>query len=242
MGIITERDSVADGYPAAASPGSASAAASSDVTLHRPSALPSRRCVLYVLCERDAFVAEDLVAWYTERGFHFYIADLRPKDQIEPAEQGDRQDRRRQRTDERLARLDAACAHLRGSDGIDMIVASAHSAGALTAALWCHARRGDGVVDALILSGPAAGRKLRRGLEIACPVLVMSPGNRGRVSRLPIGPRRGGGSVRLGPHVTWLRLGQPGEGAAADDRKQFFDELGRWLGAYMYGRGRDQLL
>ncbi len=31
----------------------------------------------------------------------------------------------------------------------------------------------------------------------------------------------------------------PGEAA---DRRQFFDEMGRWLGAYMYGGVRDQLL
>jgi hypothetical protein len=37
--------------------------------------------------------------------------------------------------------------------------------------------------------------------------------------------------------VTWLAL------AHADaDRELFLTELGRWLGAYMYGRGRDRLL
>jgi hypothetical protein len=45
--------------------------------------------------------------------------------------------------------------------------------------------------------------------------------------------------------VTWLRLedGLGGTGDdAGDDRRNFFDELGRWLGAYMYGKVRDQLL
>jgi hypothetical protein len=30
--------------------------------------------------------------------------------------------------------------------------------------------------------------------------------------------------------------------ATADVRRRFFDEMGRWFGAYMYGRVRDQLL
>ena len=51
-----------------------------------------------------------------------------------------------------------------------------------------------------------------------------------------------GAGLQLGGHVTWLRLPA---GPAVDDtagRRQFFDELGRWLGAYMYGHVRDQLL
>ena len=48
-----------------------------------------------------------------------------------------------------------------------------------------------------------------------------------------------------GPHVTWLWL--PGgldspERAGIADRRLLFDEMGRWLGAYMYGQVRDQLL
>jgi hypothetical protein len=47
--------------------------------------------------------------------------------------------------------------------------------------------------------------------------------------------RPGAAMARLGSHVTWLQLPEPGEQAV-------FDELGRWLGAYMYGSGRDRLL
>jgi len=214
--------------------------------LRRRSALPTRRSVLYLHCDRDTFVPEDLVCWYTERGFHFYVADLRPQDHL------DRPRRPRGQAPGRgecLAGLDAACRHLRDTEGIDMIIVSAHSADALTAALWCDARRDAGLADALILSAPAFGRRLRRGLDIACPVLVLSPAGepetQGRVTaRLR---RRGdAAAVRLGPHVTWLRLegglGGPACGADADDRRRFFDELGRWLGAYMYGQVRDQLL
>lgn len=212
-----------------------------EAMLHRRSALPSRRAVLYLLCQRDCAVTDDLVAWYTERGFHFYIADLRPQDQMD---QPDGQGRGEPRRAERFARLDAAARQLR-DDGIDMIIVSAHSSGAHTAALWCDARREADVADALILSRPTFGRRLRRGLNIACPVLVLSGGPQARGGRLAVGARRrGAGAIRLGPHVTWLRLEPPeGEEAGADaGQRRVFDELGRWLGAYMYGQVRDQLL
>jgi hypothetical protein len=209
------------------------------VILRRRSALPTRRSVLYLHCERDPFVPEDLVAWYTERGFHFYVVDLRPEEALDkPARH-----RARPGQGERLARIDAACRHLRDAEGIDMIVVSAHAAGALTAALWCDARRDTKLADALILSRPAFGRRLRRGLDIACPVLVLSPaeGQRRRAARRG----KSDETVRLGPHVTWLRLEGGLDGQTPDERagrRQFFDEMGRWLGAYMYGSVRDQLL
>jgi hypothetical protein len=209
------------------------------VMLRRRSALPTRRSVLYLHCERDPFVPEDVVTWYTERGFHFYVVDLRPEEALDkPARH-----RARPGQAERLARIDAACRHLREAEGIDMIVISAHAAGALTAALWCDARRDAKLADALILSRPAFGRRLRRGLDISCPVLVLSSGEGRR--RRTVSRSKGAAAVRLGPHVTWLRL-EDGLGGQTPDaragRRQFFDEMGRWLGAYMYGSMRDQLL
>lgn len=71
-----------------------------------------------------------------------------------------------------------------------------------------------------------------------------------RLARRPPGP------VRLGAHVTWLNLDHPapasmeevdepgGAGAlgqGGDPGRQLFSEMGRWLGAYMYGRD-DQLI
>ena len=51
--------------------------------------------------------------------------------------------------------------------------------------------------------------------------------------------------MRLGEHMTWLKLagGLPGQ-ATADGagRRRVFDELGRWLSAYLSGEIRDQLL
>jgi hypothetical protein len=181
---------------------------------------------------------------------------------------------RRLRLGDCFAAMDAACQYMRGADGIDSVIVSAHGSGTLAAALWCDARREQAPADALILASPEFGRRLRHGLDIACPVLVLSrPGDapaqlslpgmvqggiRGVRRQLGLRPSGAGrhsgrylrltgfapGSVRLGQHVTWLSLeeGLAGPAAAEEARRRFFDEMGRWLGAYMYGRMRDQLL
>ena len=254
--------------------------------LRRRTARPSRRAVVYVHCLGDSFVPADLVGWYTDRGFHFYAADLRAVGGAEPG--APERNRPAGELSAYFDCLDAAIAHLRAADAIDTVVVSAHSAGALVAALWCHARRGSQPMDALILASPELGaarrwpargaagrengtagrvppllagaqRRLRRGLEIACPVLVMCPAVPGH------GPGGGGlfplgllgamgvlgtlagrrGTIRLGEHVTWLTLdgGLPGQApASAPHRGHFLDELGRWLSAYLSGAIRDQLL
>src|SRR6185437_4432192 len=127
-------------------------------------------------------------------------------------------------------------------DAIDAKIVSAHGAGAVIAALWCHARRGSQPADALVLASPSwatapswpewarhgaakrpsaarpspllagARRRLRRGLDIACPVLVMCPatgwnapgGAGGLLVPRALTLRRA--TMRLGEHVTWLRL------------------------------------
>lgn len=238
MGLITERGSAADGYEAVTvPPASGEAAETGGAMLRRRSALPSRRSVLHLHGRPDRFVPEDVVSWYTERGFHFYVADLRPD--------GDGGSKRRRRAGG-PGRLDAACRHLREGEGHDMIILTAEGADAATAARWCDAQREAGGPDALILSSPAFGRRLRRGLDIGCPVLVLSPADGPPGGRLRRGHRKDRATIKLGPHVTWLRLdaGLDGHGRPAGDadRRQFFDEMGRWLGAYMYGRVRDQLL
>jgi hypothetical protein len=288
------RDGAGDGYeavdvpaqagepPADDAPQPAASGAGCDVMLRRRSVLASRRAVLYIHGQPDTFVPEDLVAWYTERGFHFYVMDLRPPDGLDKP---DKPGRRRRGSGggagrvgagrvggEALGRLDAAGRHLRDAEGIDMVMVTAHGADALTAALWCAPRHQASQADALVLSSPVFGRNLPVGLDIACPVLVLSSGREpeGEPGRLaPWRRRKPGTAVRLGAHVTWLRIdGAPdSRGAAtvavagvkaditdpgerdqdpgrdsAGDRRRFFDELGRWLGAYMYGSVRDQLL
>ena len=232
MGLITEHDGAAEGYEAVRLPPDPVVTAGWQAEVfRRRSARPSRRAVLYLHCPIDPFVTEDLARWYTDRGFHFYLADLRPRLRLDrPA----RTPRRRRELADCFAGIDTACAHLRDADGIDALIVSAHGTGALAAALWCDARSASCPADALVLSAPTFGRRLRRGLDIQCPVLVLSAAGQAPAPR----------GVWPGPHVTWLRLseGLAGDPAAGQDRSRFFDEVGRWLGAYMYGQVRDQLL
>jgi len=206
----------------------------------RRSARPSRRAVLHVHEIADSLAPADLVRWYNERGFHFYLTDVGLR---QPAQAGRRGSARAQPP--AFSALDAACAHLREKDGIDAIILSADGSTALSAAQWCDARSGSHKVDALILSSPEFGRERVR-LDIRCPVLVISPDGPSRGARRD---RRGAESVRLGQHVTWLRidaLGEPSAAAppvgSAPSSRRLFEEMGRWLGAYMYGQLRDQFL
>jgi len=256
-------------------PGEAGLQASGAAVLRRRSARPGRRAVVYVHCQGDAFVPDDLAGWYTDRGFHFYAADLREigADGRHP----DGGNRAAADLGDCFTCLDAAAAHVRGTDAIDTMIVAAHGAGALVAALWCHARRGSRPADALVLASPGwattpswlgwararrapgpaspllagARRRIRRGLDIACPVLVMcpaagwnAPGGAGGLL-VPGALANGRVTMRLGEHVTWLRLpgGRPGPaGPACPARRREFDELGRWLSAYLSGQIRDQLL
>jgi hypothetical protein len=257
--------------------------------VRRRSARRSRRAVLYVQCLADPSVQPDLAVWYLQRGFHFYLADLRAA-----------RPRSRDATlAEYFGYLDSALRHVRDADGNTTVLVSAHRAGAVIAALWCHARRATGSPEALIMADPDFGpdqhwlhrllgaclagktpygsarpaanttyadpsvagraatggearlpevlpqaqRKLRRGLDIACPVLVMSPS---AVNASVRGPRYlAGPPARLGPHVTSLRLASAPPGLARPDRaarRCVYDELSRWLGAYLAADARDQLL
>ncbi len=282
-----EHNGPAEGYEAVPMlfPGAAGETRGNGVAvLRRRSTRRSKRAVLYLHCLADEFVAADLARWYTDRGFHFYAVDLRAVGGEEPAAA----DGNRAATDltECFACLDAAATHLRAADAIETLVVSAHTAGALISALWCHARRGSRPVDALILASPDLGggwpwlarmaaradstagrpsgllagarRRLRQGLEIPCPVLVMCPAGeahqpgasllaRGGLAALgTLGTLTGRrATIRLGEHVTWLTMdaGLPGqEPSSPAARQRYLDEIGRWLGAYLSGQIRDQLL
>lgn len=229
MGLVAGREGDIDGYePVELRPDPARASRPAAM-FRRRSVQPSRRGVLHLQAARDAPVPPDLASWYTERGFHFYVAALRWPG--------------RRRSGKALAaafaELDTRCEHLRGSDGIDNVIVTAHGEGATAAALWCAAGQPGARADALILYSPSFGRQVRRGLDIPCPVLVVGGAGGPRASR------NGPPGVQLGRHVTWLA---PTDGEArpdaakAEDRSRFFNEMGRWLGAYMYGQVRDQLL
>jgi alpha-beta hydrolase superfamily lysophospholipase len=193
-------------------------------------------------------VPPDLASWYTERGFHFYVAGLRWPGRGHGTGFRRIWPRGGKALAAAFAELDATCEHLRTADGIDNVIVTAHGEGALAAALWCAAERPGGRADALILYAPAFSGPVRRGLDIPCPVLVIGgPGGQQRGRGWPVFRRRPepAATIQLGRHVTWLR---PTDGEArpdareAEDRSRFFDEMGRWLGAYMYGEVRDQLL
>jgi hypothetical protein len=207
----------------------------------RPSAQPSRRAVLHVRAAGDPAASAELADWYTERAFHFYLAGLRlPR--LAPV--GARPAARYLVA--AFADLDAACTHLQQAAGMASVIVTAHGRAATAAALWRDARA-DGAADALILADPAVPAGVSLNLEIDCPVLVLSgPAGPPAAEGPPRGrwPRRqrvqpdpaGPGALQLGGHVTWLRL------PAEPEPRQFFDEVGRWLGAYMYGGVRDRLL
>ena len=277
MGRIADVHGPAEGYEAVALPllmQEPPGTGLDGAVLRRRSARPTRRAVIYLHCMTDSFVPADLATWYTDRGFHFYVADLRRLGEPDrPAAESHAEE-----LGEYLACLDTAVRHVQEADGIETVVLCAHASGAIIAALWCHARRSSQAADALVLASPSlrggswlartvgrrfsvpsrrppplltvARRRVRRGLDISCPVLVLcppddwdAPGAAGGLLALPA--TGGKATIRLGAHVTWLRLdgGQPGQalpGGAA--RRRVFDELARWLSAYLSGEIRDQLL
>ena len=278
MSLVMDVHGAAEGYEAVALPllleEPSGTHGLDGAVLRRRSARPTKRAVIYLHCMNDAFVPPDLASWYTERGFHFYVADLRRLDDPgRPAAASHAEE-----LGEYLACLDTAVRHVREADGIETVVLCAHASGAIIAALWCHARQASQPADALVLASPSlragswltrtvgrwvtvpsrrippllavARRRVRRGLDISCPVLVLcpsqdwdAPGGSGRLLALPV--RGGQATIRLGAHVTWLRLEgvQPGQALPGGTaRKRVFDELARWLSAYLSGQIRDQLL
>src|SRR5580693_8089478 len=139
MGLIMEHAETIEGYEAVplALPDQACLQGSGAAVLRRRSARPGRRAVMYVHCRGDSFAPEDLVGWYTDRGFHFYAADLREVGAEErPGADGNQA---AQELGDCFACLDAAAAHVREVDAIDTMIVSAHGAGSVIAALWCHA-------------------------------------------------------------------------------------------------------
>jgi hypothetical protein len=225
--------------------------------IRRSSAQPTRRAVLHLQAPGDPAVPAVLASWFTERAFHFYAADLRlPPAAVLSARHAGRDLR------PAFADLDAACTRLRRVDGMASLIVTAQGRAAAAVALWSDSRmaRDDWQLaesrraaspsmpgeagqqpraDALILSKPA-WPKGSLHLAIACPVLVIASQGASPAGTRPWPRRpRGAGAppLHLGSHVTWLALADE-----SADRQRFLDELGRWLGAYMYGPVRDQLL
>src|SRR5258708_33391720 len=86
--------------------------------LRRRSARPTKRAVIYLHCMHDAFVPAELAAWYTDRGFHFYVADLRTLGGPgRPAAES-----RAEGLGEFFACLDTAERHVRDTGGVATVV------------------------------------------------------------------------------------------------------------------------
>ena len=236
-------NSAASSPKAAPPPADAGSGPGSTALFRRRSVHASRRGVLHLQSARDTPAPADLASWFTERGFHFYVAALRWPRRPGRLRRGGRA------LTAAFAELDARCEHLRTADGIDNVIVTAHGEGALAAAMWCAAASSGQHPDALILYAPSLGRGrrvARRGLDIPCPVLVIGGSHRRRRRpRLRRGNAPAAPAIHLGSHVTWLRpadvQARP-DASEPEDRRRFFDEMGRWLGAYMYGQVRDQLL
>lgn len=251
MSISTSRDAITE-YEAVL-PGSGAGAVPpvpprpKTALVRLRSAQPSRRAVLHVQAAGDPVVPADLASWFTERACNFYLAGLRL-----PARLG--RLRRHRAAEGIFAELDAVDAYLREAHGMDHVIVSAQGPAAVAAAQWCARRPGSvpgGVslpstprpaADALILYRPAWPPGPALHLDIACPVLVVCSARGGPRRRLrrPAVPRQ------VADHVTWLRLPDEGvpaglaELAGSAGRRAFFAELGRWLGAYMYGPPPDR--
>ncbi|HEY8721258.1 alpha/beta hydrolase [Pengzhenrongella sp.] len=112
---------------------------------------PTRRAVLYVHGFIDYFFQTHLGDAWAAQGYDFYALDLRKYGRSIRAGQTPNYV-----TDLHVYReeLDAAARIIRAQDGHDVLVVLGHSAGGLLTSLWAHARRGTGLIDALVLNSP----------------------------------------------------------------------------------------
>jgi alpha-beta hydrolase superfamily lysophospholipase len=112
---------------------------------------PGERAVLYIHGYTDYFFQTHLADFYIAAGFDFYAIDLRKHGRSLGSHQ----------TANYIAdisayftELDEALRIIREVDGHTRVLVNGHSTGGLTAALWAHRRREDGVLDALFLNSP----------------------------------------------------------------------------------------
>src|SRR5215469_9195774 len=109
MGLMIEQGGAADEYEAVALP----VRSESSAIFVRRSNRPSRRAVLHLRELTASLAPTDLVRWYNERGFHFYLTDVGT---IDNNASGRNKQTRSQPS--AFAALDAVCGHLREADGI----------------------------------------------------------------------------------------------------------------------------
>lgn len=116
-------------------------------------ALPggSRRAVLYVHGFVDYFFQTHLADTWLAAGYDFYALDLRKYGRSVREHQTPNYITSLEAYDEEL---DEAARIIREEEGHDVLVVMGHSTGGLVTSLWAHRRRGQGIVDGLVLNSP----------------------------------------------------------------------------------------
>lgn len=112
---------------------------------------PTTRAVLYVHGYTDYFFQTHLADFFVDAGIDFYAIDLRKHGRSLAAHQTANFTRD---VASYFTELDEALRIIREVDGHTRVLVSGHSTGGLTAALWAHRRRTDGVIDGLFLNSP----------------------------------------------------------------------------------------
>jgi alpha-beta hydrolase superfamily lysophospholipase len=111
----------------------------------------AERAVLYIHGFTDYYFQAHLADFYVNQGIDFYAIDLRKHGRSLLPHQTANFTRN---LAEYFAELDAAMRIVRDEDRHTRVLVNAHSTGALTAALWAHDRRADGLIDAMFLNSP----------------------------------------------------------------------------------------
>lgn len=112
---------------------------------------PGARAVLYVHGFTDYFFQDHLAEFYIGQGIDFYAIDLRKHGR---SLRGHQTSNFIRDVADYFTELDEALRVIREVDGHTRVLVNGHSTGALTAVLWAHRRRADGVIDALFLNSP----------------------------------------------------------------------------------------
>ena len=138
----------------------------------RPARKPTSRAVLFLHGYVDYFFHTHVADALVDLGFDFYALDLRRSGRsLRPGQTPYYMDS----VEEYFEEIDAAVDIIRRVDGHDTLVMLAHSTGGLTAALWAHDRRRDGLLDALVLNSPFldfAGGPLARATVLPALLLL----------------------------------------------------------------------
>jgi alpha-beta hydrolase superfamily lysophospholipase len=119
--------------------------------VRRRCAESTTRAVLYIHGYTDYFFQTHLADFFISAGIDFYAIDLRKHGRSLGAHQTANFTRD---IASYFTELDEALRIIREVDGHARVLVSGHSTGGLTAALWAHRRRTDGVIDALFLNSP----------------------------------------------------------------------------------------